>query len=560
MLAALGAIAAGALTAAAPLGLQRLIDAMAEGGPRTQVLMLAAVYAGALGAARLAEQVQAYAFATGDQRLQQRLSAATFAHVLRLPMRFHLDQTAGGLMQTLSLGLQGARLILTHLAFSVLPLMVQLGVIGIVLVSGFDPALWLPVGLGVVFYGVVFWVGVDRLGAPTRAVSASQIEASGLFADGLANVEPLKALGAERATGASYQHILDEGERRWRNFHARRFENGVGVALVFAVTLGVVLMLGAAKLADGRMTLGAFVLLNTYLLQIIRPLEMAGFALRDLAQGAIYLEKWVRVMCEAPEAREAALQSTPVASAGPEICFEAVSFGYTPDRRVVRDVSFTIPSGGALAIVGESGAGKSSLVRLLLNYYSPVSGRILVDAAPLEAIGVDALRRKIALVSQDTVLLNTSLERNVLLARPDADPELVRRAIKLARLDELAQRLPAGLATLVGDRGLKLSGGEKQRVAIARAVLRDSPILVLDEATSALDSATEHAICADLIGARQGRTMLIVTHRLAVAAHADQILVMSQGRVIEHGAHAGLLRADGAYARLWRQQDAGVAA
>jgi ATP-binding cassette subfamily B protein len=558
----LAAALAALLAVAGPVVLKKLVDGLAEGASagRAGLVELAGLYVGALAAARLAEQVQAYAFATGEQRLQQRLSASMFAHVLRLPMGFHLDAQAGGLVQTLTLGLQGARLIMMHLTFSILPVVLQTGMIGFVVAQIFDWTLWLTVGVALIVYGAVFAHGVRRLSAPTRAVSAAQVEAGGLFADSLINVEPVKAFAAERQLDERYGVLLQEGERRWRIFHARRFENGAATAFVFALTMGAVIVQATASYAAGNITIGDFVLLHAYMLQIIRPLEMAGFAMRDVAQGMTYLERWDALLTQKRELtlaapRDGASVRFETAGATPTIRFESVSFAYGPDRQILDNVSFTIPAGQRVAVVGASGAGKSTLVRLLMRYYAPQVGRILFDEAPIDALDLDQLRAMIAVVSQDTVLFNDTLERNILFARPGASKAELERAIGRAHLEELMARLPQGLATMVGERGLKLSGGEKQRVALARAVLKDAPALILDEATSALDAATEAAISADLISAAGGRTTLIVTHRLALAAHAEEILVLSEGRVIERGAHTELLAADGAYAGLWRCQD-----
>lgn len=564
---------AATLSVAAPILLKMLLDTLASGetavSERMGLAWLALLYVGALAAANLAEQAQGYAFGTGEQRLQQRLSAAMFTHVLALPMGFHLDRQAGGLMQTLTLGLDGARIILTHLTFSILPVAIQASLIALVVTQIFDFALWATVAGAIVLYGVVFSVGVRRLSAPTRAVSAAQIEAGGLFADGLVNVEPVKAFAAERHLGSRYQDLLLEGEKRWRLFHARRLENGGATAIVFALTMSAVLLQGVWAYASGRVTIGDFVLLNAYMLQIVQPLEMAGFALRDVAQGANYLEKWGELL-RMPREGEASRGFKPSGAAGdgvrvasairraPTIRFEAVSFAYGPDRQILSDVSFTIPAGRSVAVVGPTGAGKSSLVRLLLRYYEPNAGRILFDEAPISAFDLDRLRAMISVVAQDTVLFNDSLERNILFARADAGLHALRRAISQANLEQMLASLPQGLNTIVGERGLKLSGGEKQRVAIARAALRNAPVLILDEATSALDAATERAICSEMIEAAGGRTTLIVTHRLALAAHADEILVLSQGRIVERGQHRDLLAVDGPYARLWHEQDRGA--
>jgi ATP-binding cassette subfamily B protein len=372
----------------------------------------------------------------------------------------------------------------------------------------------------------------------------------------------VKAFSAERQLDQRYIALLREGERRWRMFHARRLENGVATAVVFVVTMGAVILQAIASYSAGKITVGDFILLNAYILQIIRPLEMVGFALRDVSQGLTFLTKLSALLAHKRE--DDLGQAAPSADANPRggapsvaptIRFDSVCFAYGPERQILNNASFTVPAGRRVAVVGESGAGKSTLVRLLMRYYAPQAGRILFDGAPIDGFELDRLRGMIAVVSQDTVLFNDTLENNVLFARPSATRNDLEHAIASAHLDGLVARLPRGLATIVGERGLKLSGGEKQRVALARAVLKNAPTLILDEATSALDVATEEAILGDLISAASGRTTLIVTHRLPLAASADEILMLRDGHVIERGTHAGLLLAEGAYADLWRRQD-----
>lgn len=585
------AVAAAALAVAGPIALKYLLDALTgQAASAVSALVLVGLYVGALGGARLAEQAQAYCFGTGEQRLQQRLNALMFSHVLALPMGFHLDRQAGGLAQTLTLGLQGARIIMTHALFAVLPVAVQAVLIAAVVIEVFDLAVWLVVMGAILAYALVFAWGVKRLTGATRAVSAAQVEAGGQFTDGLINVEPVKAFGAEAVIGRRYQDLLGEAEQRWRVFYARRSENGVLAGLVFSLALGAVLAIGVQSFARGTITLGDFVLLNAYMLQLVRPIELMGFALRDIAQAGVYLERWAEFLRLVPETEIDVRPALPPSAAGvmtksaagaarggaartatasalgvgpapgiepahaPHVCFDEVCFGYADQRPILSSVSFSVAGGTTAAIVGPSGAGKSSLVRLMLRYYAPEVGCIRFDGVDICAMPIEAVRAMIAVVSQDTVLFNASLGRNIAFARPDANIEEIDDAVRRARLSATVARLPNGLDTLVGERGLKLSGGERQRVAIARAALKQAPILVFDEATSALDAATEREVCADMLEAAGGRTALIVTHRLQVAARADSVIVLDAGHVAEQGSHEALLAQGGAYAGLWRRQ------
>jgi ABC-type multidrug transport system fused ATPase/permease subunit len=541
--AALVAAGVAALMAVAgPFMLKMLVDGLAAGGvaDRARLLGLAGLYVGALGAARFAEQAQAYAFGTGEQRLQQRLSASMFSHVLRLPMGFHLDAQTGSLVQTLTLGLQGARIIMTHLIYSIIPVILQTAMIAFVVMQIFDLTLWLTVGAALIAYGAVFTFGVWRLSAPTQAVSSANVEAGGLFADGLINVEPVKAFSAERQLDQRYVALLREGERRWRTFHARRLENGVATAAVFVVTMGAVIIQAIASYSAGKITIGDFILLHAYILQIIRPLEMVGFALRDVSQGRIFLAKLSALLThrreeEPGQSATREMENTRgVPGVAPTIRFESVCFAYGPERQILDNASFTVPAGGRIAVVGESGAGKSTVVRLLMRYYAPQAGRIFVDDTPIDGIELDRLRAMIAVVSQDTVLFNDTLENNVLFARPGATRKDLERAISSAHLDGLIARLPQGLATMVGERGLKLSGGEKQRVAIARAIAHAPPVVLADEPTASLDAANGTQVTNLLsdIARDPTRTVAIVTHDPRVIPLAQRIIRLEDGRIV----------------------------
>jgi ABC-type multidrug transport system fused ATPase/permease subunit len=556
-IAATAALAGAGLAALAPLALQGAIDRLAADGSKAAAL-LAGLYVVALVAGRLCDQAQAYASATGDQHLQRRLAAAAHEHLMGLPLRFHLARRTGELTQASALAIQGVRMLVSHLGFTLLPILTQVIIILIVVAGVFDSMLWLVVGLAMGGYAAVFAWGVRRLERPTQQALSLQLQASGAFLDALASVEAIKGAAAEQRMSERHDRVLSGGEEAWRTVHRRRCETAALTAVIFAASLAAALALAVVGVAVGRYSVGEFVLLNVYLLQIVRPMEMAGLAARDVAQSLSYFDKWSQILGVAPEAGLRA-PSAPARAvqAPPAIRFRNVSFGYEPQRRILCGIDFEVPAGGVLAIVGPSGGGKSSLLRLLLRHEAPCEGDILFDDASIAGMELGSLRRSIALVSQDVVLFNDTLRENILFARPDAAPHELERAITLARLDGLVRRLPGGLDSEVGERGLGLSGGERQRVAIARAVLREAPVLVFDEATSAQDPDLEHAIIEGLMDLARARTMLIVTHRLALAARADAILVLAEGRIAERGAHAELMARGGLYARLWRRQLAG---
>ncbi len=552
-LALLAAILSAGLTTAGPLLLTWLVDGFSRLAGQGDLYALLAAYALVLAAARLLDLVQAFLFATGDQRLQRRMAEASHAKVLSLPLRFHLKTSPGGLVQILSQGQQGLRTWVMHLLFSLAPVLVQ--VPGILAISAgvLTPGIAASLAGGAIAYGAVFYLGAHRLARAAREISTAQIVTSGRLADQLANIETIKSFGCEAAFGRDYQREQAAIEAVWRGFHLSRLRNGAAISLVFALTLGLSLVQGAAGVLDGRITPGGFVLLGAYVLQLMRPLELAGSALRDLGQASVYLAGWARLMREQGEAGGEA-QIARRTDAPSSVSFSGVSFGYSAGRQALAGVSFLAPGGSLLAIVGPSGAGKTTIGRLLLKHFEPGAGRIAIGGDALAGLPASDVRARIAVVSQDTSLLDASLADNIRLGWPLASEAELMEAVRAAGLGPFLARLPDGLATRVGPRGLRISGGERQRVAIARALLRDSPVLLLDEPTSALDAETEKALIDTLVDASRGRTTLLITHRTPLALRADQVIVLADGRVAEQGTPAALAALDGHFARLCRMQ------
>ena len=546
----IGSVAAGL----APLALKRLVDAISSGStPAATMVWPAAAYGLALLLQRLGEQLQAYCYGRGELALIRRFNVSAFEHLLRLPLIVHLDARPGALAQTLAEGGLGLRLILTHLVVTLLPVLVQLAVAGLVVSAelGADTLLILVAAL--MAYAGVFSVGVRRLDKPARGVSAASIAAAGALSDSLINVEALKSFVAEGQYAQRYDEALGRAEGQWRVFHRRRLEHGAAVALVFSATVALGLALVSRDAVQGGVSLGAVVMLNAYLLQLMRPLEMLGFAARDLGQGLAYLSSLSRLLAHPTETQRPREAGT--ASKGPaDLEFDNVSFSFNAERVALRGVSFRASAGATLAVVGPSGAGKSSLVRLILGLYTPSSGVIRLDGRPISTLALEDLRNQIAVVAQDTILLDDSLAANIALGSAAAEGPEIAGAAAAAQLSDLVALLPKGLRTRVGSRGLKLSGGERQRVAIARAAFKRARLLLLDEATASLDPVTEQAVWRDLAALGDGATRLIVTHRLAAARQADEILVLDQGAIVERGDHRALLEAGGLYARLWDQQ------
>lgn len=553
----LGGLAAGL----APLTLKILVDRLAAHATPSLALFAPAVglYVGALLVQRLCEQLQSYAYFRGEQRLARRFGAQAYGHMLALPLPFHLDNKSGALAQALADGVLGLRLLLTHAILSIAPVLIQIGVACAVLGAVLGPGMALALLVSLAAYAAVFaWSAFGAHGA-VKGISAAQGDVGGATADGLLNIEAIKAFTAEARYARRYDALLEKTEAQWLHYLSRRLAGGLAVALVFALAMTATHLMASLEVTRAGLTLGAFVLINTYLLQLIRPLEMLGFAVRDIGQALAYLDRIGMILAQ-PTEDEASVQdaetSSPLAPA--ELVFDKVSFAY-PGRQTLDGVSFRAAPGQTIGIIGPSGAGKSTLLRLVLRFLEPSNGQIRLDGTPLGDLSLAALRRQIALVSQDTILFNDTIAANIALAADEADAEAIAAAAEAARLAPLLAVLPEGLQTRVGERGLKLSGGEKQRVSIARAALKKARLVIFDEATAALDPGTERAVWEAMAGLSQGATTLVVTHRLATVAGADEILVLEAGRVVERGRHGALLAAGGLYARLWRAQTFWVA-
>lgn len=548
------AVAAAMLAAVTPVLLKFVIDGVA--GEPDASLFWTAAYLASLVTTRVAVALQLYYFGTGEQSLQRRVDALTFRRLLGARPPYSLAEPTGASLQAHAHALQGIRQVVTLGCMTLLPVLIQLMTILAIALHVFPVLLWLILAIALAAYAAIFAASVGRLSQPTRIALTSRVQASQILTDALINLEAIKAFCAEAQILSRHDQALGCGERAWRKSLARRVETGLLSAVIFALACGGSLWLGIGEVTAGSLSVGDLILLNAYLLQVVAPVEAGGYAIRDLTQAVAHLRDWRRVLCLPQDASDIDAAKPARPPVPRSIVFRKVCFGYEPGRRVLRDVSFDAPAGGAVAIVGASGAGKSSLLRLLQRHYLPDEGEILLDGEPVQHLEIGALRRSLSIVSQDVVLLNDTLRYNLRLADAGASDDVLYDALKRAGLSSLLARLPAGLDAQVGERGVQLSGGERQRVAIARALLRPSDVLVLDEPTSALDPLTEMEICEDLFAAARGRTTLIVTHRLALARRADIIIVLHEGCIQDSGRHQDLLLRNGVYAELWRQQTA----
>lgn len=574
-LAAAFVLVGAAAASVSPVLLKLLVDGLTgEGGAGGTTPPLLAALGGWLGPlalvllyvvsqamASVVAEIQSLLNGKADQRLRRSMSGRILDHILRLPLRFHLNRQTGGVSQILANALTGYRLILQQLVLSIAPVLFQIGLSVWVLAALYPPLFMLILAAASVVYIIVFLIGAARLADAGDKVSSAEVEAYAILTDTMLNYETVKFCTAENLTQQRYDGVLKNAEGVWGLYYRRKAENGAMVAATFIVSFGAALTAALAQVQGGRMTVGDFVLINAYMLQIVKPLEALGMAFSQMIYGVSFTRKMVGLMEEPTEEVASFRKGKPRRARAPEgggaLAFEKVSFAYGPDRQTLADVSFSVEAGKTVGIVGGSGAGKSSLVRLLARLVEPDKGRILLDGVDIATLPLDALRSLVAVVPQDTVLFNQTLAFNIGLGRPGCSQADIEAAARAARIHDFIVRQPEGYDTIVGERGVKLSGGERQRIAIARAILRRPRIFIFDEATSALDTRTEREILRNLMEVSRGTTTLIIAHRLSTVVHADQIVVLEHGQVIEAGTHAGLLASGGAYAQLWQAQQRG---
>ncbi len=553
-------IAASVLTALGPLALKWLVDGFTRHriGNSLPPSALVAAYAVSQFLARAVGDVRGLVYARAERRMFRVLSGRLFAHILRLPLRFHLERKTGGVSQTLENGLMGYQMILHHLVFTFLPVTAEMGTIIVVLVRLAHPSFLVLFCGALVGYAAAFAYGAKTLARSAKNASAAHVDAAAQMTDVLLNVELVKCFAAETIVQERVSRALSRTEAEWVAFFRRYAVNGVAVSTLFATFLAATTLHAVHEVEGARLTVGDFVLITTYMLQVIRPVEALGYAMQGFSQGAAMLEKMLALFHEKSEPQQPVYAERHEGPA--QLEFENVTLSYGSHRAALKGVSFKVPAGKTVGIVGASGSGKSTLVRLLVRLLEPDTGRILLDGVPISTLPLVTLRQSIAVVPQDSVLFNDSVGHNIAIGRPDCTQEEIEQAAKRAHLHEFIAGLPDAYYTNVGERGLKLSGGERQRLSIARAVIKRPRIYIFDEATSSLDSATELEIVRNLREISESVTTLVITHRLSTVIHADEIIVLERGTVIEHGTHSSLVRQRGRYAAFWAAQKAGSVA
>jgi ABC-type transport system involved in Fe-S cluster assembly fused permease/ATPase subunit len=498
-------------------------------------------------------QVREGMFAKVAMYAVRKLALGTFEHMHRLSLRFHLERKTGGLTRVLERGRLGIENITRMTLMTFVPTIVEFALVLGVLLIEFDWRYAAAVGAMIGLY-LLFTVRATNWRIQIRrTMNESDSDANTKAIDSLLNYETVKYFGAEEHEARRYDRSMATYERASVKSYVSLAVLNTGQAVIFTLALTGCMLMAVLDVAAGQKTVGHFVMVNALMLQLFIPLNFMGMVYREIKQALIDIERMMDVLAAKPEVADVA-DARPLVVSGGAIRLEDVTFHYDPERVILKGLSFEVPAGKMVAIVGPSGAGKSTVSRILLRFYDVAGGRVLIDGQDISRVTQASLRAAIGVVPQDTVLFNDTILYNIRYGRPDASEGEVREAARLAHIDEFIVRLPSGYATMVGERGLKLSGGEKQRVAIARTILKGPPILLLDEATSALDSHTEKEIQDALDSVVRNRTTLVIAHRLSTIVNADNILVLDGGRLIEQGRHAELMAKGGLYASLWNRQ------
>jgi len=543
---------------ATPMIMGAAVDNLSGDGGPSQILMLGAIgLTVAYGLSRILEsafqQLRDIVFAKVGQRALRKVGLETFQHIHNMSLRYHLSRQTGGLSRVMERGVKGVSFLLRFLLFSIGPLALQLILISIALATLFNVRYLGVIALAVVAY-VLFTAVVTEWRVKIRKVMNDQDkDANQKAIDSLLNFETVKYFGAEMREAGRYDAAMEGYEAAAiKTSYSLGFIN-IGQSLIINTAMVAVMIMSAQDVAAGRASVGGFVAVNAYIMQVMMPLNFLGFVYREIRQALVDMSEMFSLLERPPEVEDKDA-ATALEVTGGCIEFRDIQFSYDAERPILKGVSLKVEPGQTWAIVGPSGSGKSTLGRLLFRFYDVNDGALLIDDQDIRDITQRSLHEAIGVVPQDTVLFNDTIYYNIAYGRTGATPDQVKTAAEAAQIHDFVESLPMGYETTVGERGLKLSGGEKQRVGIARTLLKDPPILLLDEATSALDSETEYDIQDSLIQMGRGRTVLTIAHRLSTVVHADRIVVLEKGQIVEQGRHDELMLKAGRYAHLWNLQ------
>lgn len=537
-----------------PLVLKEIVDALDQ--PRAELVLPVFLVIG-YGVLRLCStlfgELRDAIFAKVTQRAIRRVANKVFSHLHSLSLRFHLERQTGGVSRDIERGTRGISFLLNFMLFNILPTLLEIGLVLAILINQYDIRFSVIIFLTLLAYIALTLIVTEWRMIFRRTMNNMDSKANTQAIDSLLNYETVKYFGNEAWEARRYDEHLQSWEKAAVRNQTSLATLNAGQSAIIAVGVTLLMLLAAEQVIDSRMTLGDLVLINAVMLQLYMPLHFLGFVYREIKHSLADMERMFTLLDEHKEINDKP-DAKALDAAQATIRFSHVDFSYERNRQILFDVSFDIPAGQNIAVVGHSGSGKSTLARLLFRFYDVQSGHILINDQDIRTVTQQSLRAAMGIVPQDTVLFNDSIYYNIAYGRPDATQEEVFAAARAAHIHDFIESLPEKYATIVGERGLKLSGGEKQRVAIARTILKNPAILIFDEATSALDSNSEKRIQAELKRIARNRTTLTIAHRLSTIADADQILVMDHGRIVERGTHQQLLAASGAYAQMWELQ------